>query len=1364
MSLAAGRITAAREVIYRRYDPAAFVGRGWLLGEVERFRKDLGRRQLVIVGEPGSGKSAFIAYLAEHWNCPRHFIRVDSVGGVTGVSARAFLISIGAQLFQKYGPDIFARPEPAPTRVSVGVARGRAHLVGRFIEELHSLPFLPRPEGEVDVRVIAAMGDSEVVGEHVGRLIDVAEALDERTLLHVTLVEPLRLLRDLDPDEQVVVAVDALDEALYHPAPRIQDVLPRVSDAGYPQNLKLVMTSRAGDHLAIFPPADRLDLDDAAKGYREESQKDARRYIEHRLGEPPLAEAIAARPVDEVRDFVRRIDDGGAGNFLYLYHLFNETADSIRDGMVDLSAVPIPRDLDDVYRVFAVEKIKAGTALRDWVELYQPLLGTLAVVREPVDRELLAGFAGVGIDYADFIVGQLRQFLEAVADGDRLRYRLYHSSFSEYLLDPTRNREFPLDAARSHGRIGTYYKTRHTGWEDVNWSAIAESYPFRHLAAHLAATRAYEELYTLIGEPWMRAQLQRSLSHRAFAADVEVAIAAAAAETPFNLVQLVRGGLIRATLGSLASNVPAAVLGVFAATGQSGWAFGHAVLVQESASRYEAYRLIGEALRMRGETAQAVEALQEALRAAARISKDGLTGLFSGLDTRGRAVVEASVALARAGEEGAALAAIERVGGERDRATALVEIARGLAEGGHVERALALARAMTSESDRARVLARAAVALAEKGDLHQALGLVSTIARASRPEALSGIARVLAFRGDERAGEVVGRLLEEVRDVRLGGTVLMSVVDVLVEGGRREEATSIVERSIPTTSGQHPSARANDLAQMSQAFVRLGDDTRATEMLEGAIAAVDENKHAFAKDADLMQIAEMMAEVGAAEWATSIARAIDEAATRRDTLQRVVKALAAAGETASAVEVAEGIEDSQARAEALGRAAFAMVEKGDSAGATEVASQALQLAGTRRTDNGKAIALGAMARALVRAGAAAEATAIGNAALKAMENMDDAQDAARALRDAAEAVDLGLALVKAARLPADARAQALSGFVEAAIATQRSRRLGSILSEMEQIDDSQAKARALGLAIPLLAEGGDRANMMRFAERALAAAEAAPPGQPQAWALVGIALGLARAREGPKSLETARRALSIARELRPRAGVPRAFARRPSEPIIGSAAWALAWAGEIDEALALVQRIQDTSTRIDARLHVIQAIAWTGQVDRALAEADTVENEAELASVLVNIAHALLHARVGRERALEVATRAFPGAMKTALDIARTWELGTIARASAWAGGLAQAVTMAEAIDDESLRGQTLAAIARIVTDDGDATRAVPLFSSALTVARLGGRDAVFKTLAEAAPALTVIAGGPSLLQRVHAVITEVDSWLGPNP
>src|SRR6202011_4894301 len=90
-----------------RYPAGGFVERRWLTDEVIRFRDDAQRRHLIIVGEPGSGKSAFVAHLAETWKCPHHFIRVDSRVGATGLSARVFLISIGKQMAQRYGPGIF---------------------------------------------------------------------------------------------------------------------------------------------------------------------------------------------------------------------------------------------------------------------------------------------------------------------------------------------------------------------------------------------------------------------------------------------------------------------------------------------------------------------------------------------------------------------------------------------------------------------------------------------------------------------------------------------------------------------------------------------------------------------------------------------------------------------------------------------------------------------------------------------------------------------------------------------------------------------------------------------------------------------------------------------------------------------------------------------------------------------------------------------------------------------------------------------------------------------------------------------------------------------------------------------------------
>jgi ABC-type branched-subunit amino acid transport system ATPase component len=137
-----GHITANLNVIYPRYDPAKFVGRGWLVDEVARFRDNEHRQHMMIVGEPGSGKSTFTACLAETWNCTRNFIRADNVAGVTGVDPRAFLISMGAQLCQKYGPEIFVQGKSTKTRVIVGLAKDQAEVVGRMIEEMYTLPFL----------------------------------------------------------------------------------------------------------------------------------------------------------------------------------------------------------------------------------------------------------------------------------------------------------------------------------------------------------------------------------------------------------------------------------------------------------------------------------------------------------------------------------------------------------------------------------------------------------------------------------------------------------------------------------------------------------------------------------------------------------------------------------------------------------------------------------------------------------------------------------------------------------------------------------------------------------------------------------------------------------------------------------------------------------------------------------------------------------------------------------------------------------------------------------------------------------------------------------------------------------------------
>ena len=444
MSEGLGRITTFPKVVNQ--PPIDFVERNWLKEKVEQLRNDSNKRQLTIVGEPGSGKTTFMASLAREWNCPCHFIRVDSIGGVTGVDPRAFLLSIGSQLYQKYGSEIFDRGISSSTEIKVEIAQDSATVVGRLIDELYTLPFLPISERTISVEVKRAYGQSQIVGEHINRLYNVALALDELTLLHVVLINPLKKLQILYPEETVLILIDAIDESLQHQGKKITDIIPKVSDADFPANLRLLMTSRRGEHLSRFRDKDLFYLDD-----RPELLIDVKAYINKRLAESPLSEVIALWNHYEVVIYMTEIEKNSDGNFLYLYHFFNQLIEDIKAGKTELRQLVIPNGLDDIYQVFVIDKIKAKAEDRkEWLRIYLPLLGVLAVIREPIGREQLAKFAGVEVETADCLIAELEQFLDVIVDEIENRYQLYHNSFSEYLLDSSRNRKYPLNRVKYH--------------------------------------------------------------------------------------------------------------------------------------------------------------------------------------------------------------------------------------------------------------------------------------------------------------------------------------------------------------------------------------------------------------------------------------------------------------------------------------------------------------------------------------------------------------------------------------------------------------------------------------------------------------------------------------------------------------------------------------------------------------------------------------------------------------------------------------------------------------------------------------------------------------------------------------------------
>lgn len=368
------KITSHRDVVYGRFSPSEFVGRDWLMRELVRFKDSPDKRHLIIIGEPGSGKSAFLAYLADSWNCPRHFIRVGNFDGVSGVDPRQFFISIGLQLRQKYGDAIFALSEREITRLTVKLAEDKARIVGRVVEELFTLPFIPMAEKTIVVDIDTARGESEIVGERINRIVNVAQALDATTLLHVAILQPAQRLYEQYPDEKLIICIDALDESLHHTGEQILDFIPSVDDSDLSPNLQFVMTSRRGSHLNRFRNQDRLYLDDDERGYWQEQVRDTEKYITRQLEAESLNTIVSSWSKGKKQKFMTEVRDKSEGNFLYLRHFFIDMKMSVATGIFEYGPSKVPVGLDAIYEQFALARIRKQ--VHD--SIYFPLLTTIS--------------------------------------------------------------------------------------------------------------------------------------------------------------------------------------------------------------------------------------------------------------------------------------------------------------------------------------------------------------------------------------------------------------------------------------------------------------------------------------------------------------------------------------------------------------------------------------------------------------------------------------------------------------------------------------------------------------------------------------------------------------------------------------------------------------------------------------------------------------------------------------------------------------------------------------------------------------------------------------------------------------------------
>ncbi|MDA9396264.1 hypothetical protein WN73_37755 [Bradyrhizobium sp. CCBAU 45394] len=452
-----------------------FVRREWLEDEL---REQLDRpdcRFVLVVAEPGSGKSSFIAQLANNnTDWPVFYIRRDQTTSIGETSARSFLLRIGWQL-AALRPELFDLDSvEVDVTQSVGDIPEGADVIGARVERLRASPF---HQAAIRISQTVERAAGKLIGLSVGEWITDPRLLAVDDLQEMGLFAPARRLARVEPSAQLVILVDAVDELAFGEAEgNLLEWLANGPDL--PNNVRIVVSCRpAYRQLDLFTerrkgPLRLLPLD----AHDPRVQEDVSRYAELLVRQAAVAAAVEQAGRSS-RAFVSELTlraDGNIGYAAAIGRAFDQAlARPEQKVLIErlLRLDSLPEDLGALFafflklirggpgrsRIKVIDTVTGESALLEsWSELYQPILALLSIAQQPLTLDQVQGISGTAAGRAQVAqaLGWLEQFLSRIGDA----YQLYHAAFADFMtaqttLDSPSTADLWVDARLEHRRL-----------------------------------------------------------------------------------------------------------------------------------------------------------------------------------------------------------------------------------------------------------------------------------------------------------------------------------------------------------------------------------------------------------------------------------------------------------------------------------------------------------------------------------------------------------------------------------------------------------------------------------------------------------------------------------------------------------------------------------------------------------------------------------------------------------------------------------------------------------------------------------------------------------------------------------------------